>query len=42
VLDRPALRERSQPLPEAGSQHLWTDGFSNIVAVLRRDRMFQF
>jgi hypothetical protein len=42
VLDRPAIRERTKPLPESGPQHLWTDGFSNIVAVLRRDRMFAF
>lgn len=42
TLDLPAIRARSKPLPDAGPQHLWTDGFSNIVAVLRRDRMFAF
>jgi hypothetical protein len=42
VLDLPALLGRSKALPESGPQHLWTDGFSNIVAVLRRDRLFAF
>ena len=42
VLDLPAIKDHASALPQAGPQHLWTDGFSNVVAVLRRDRMFSF
>ncbi|HET9978695.1 MAG TPA: fused MFS/spermidine synthase [Burkholderiaceae bacterium] len=42
ALDGLALRDRAAPLPAPSPKHLWTDGFSNIVAVLRRDRMFTF
>jgi hypothetical protein len=42
LLDLPAIRDHASDLPASGPQHLWTDGFSNIVAVIRRDRIFAF
>jgi hypothetical protein len=42
VLDLPAIRDHASELPASNARHLWTDGFSNIVAVLRKDRLFAF
>lgn len=42
LLDLPALRDFAKALPSSEPKHLWTDDFSNIAAVLRRDRMFSF
>ncbi len=42
VLELPAIREHASELPVSGARHLWTDGFSNIVEVLRKDRLFAF
>lgn len=42
VLELPLIRDHASALPPSGPQHRWTDGFSNVVAVLRRDRLFAF
>jgi hypothetical protein len=42
VLDLPAIGGHASELPPSDARHLWTDGFSNIVQVLRRDRLLAF
>ena len=42
TLELPAIAEHASELPASDARHLWTDGFSNIVRVLRRDRLFAF
>jgi hypothetical protein len=42
VLDLPALRDHAAELPPADARHLWTDAFSNVVRVIRTDRLFAF
>jgi hypothetical protein len=42
VLDLPALRNHAAALPLTDARYLWTDAFSNVVRVLRTDRLFAF